>query len=153
VLGLYADHDVFVLPTRAEGVPVALLEAMGAGLVPIVSDIESGVSEVIESGVTGYRPAVGDTASFAAAVAELERNRGRLETMSRTARQTVVERFDIRERVGQYQALFSRWRELYRPRPGIVRLHYGSRLDKAWLPNALVSAFRSSRRQLAGKAR
>ena len=46
-----ADHDVFVLPTRVEGLPVALLEAMGCGVVPVVSNIDSGVPDVVTAGV------------------------------------------------------------------------------------------------------
>ena len=41
-----ADHDVFVLPTRFEGLPIGLLEAMGCGIVPVVSRIDSGVPDV-----------------------------------------------------------------------------------------------------------
>ena len=50
LLDQYVAQDVFVLPTRAEGFPVALVEAMGAGLVPVVSDIESGVPEIVDAG-------------------------------------------------------------------------------------------------------
>ena len=96
VQAAYAKEDVFVLPTRVEGFPVALVEAMGAGLVPVVSDIPSGVPEIVTSGVTGERPAIGDVRAFAQAIAALDRDRSRLETMSAAARQTVVERFDIR---------------------------------------------------------
>jgi glycosyltransferase involved in cell wall biosynthesis len=151
VQALEAEHDVFVLPTRAEGFSVALLEAMAAGLVPVVSDIESGVPEVVEADVSGFRPAVGDIAGFARAIAELGSNRDRLEAMSHAARRTVVERFDARERVPQYQALYARFRELYRPRPADITLHYGSRLDQPWLPNRAVYAVRAARRRLAGK--
>lgn len=151
VQALETEHDVFVLPTRAEGFSVALLEAMAAGLVPVVSDIESGVPEVVEAGVSGYRPAVGDIASFAKSIAELAANRDRLEAMSGAARRTVAERFDARERAPQYQALYARFRELHRPRPADVTLQYGSRLDQPWLPNAAVYAVRYARRRLAGK--
>ena len=68
------DHDVFVLPTRRR-VPVALLEAMGSGVVPVVSDIDSGVPEVVTAGVTGLLPAVGDIEGFAAAIARLHVDR------------------------------------------------------------------------------
>lgn len=153
VLALYTRHDVFVLPTRTEGLPVALLEAMGAGMVPVVSDIASGVPEVVDSGITGFRPAVGDVAGFAAAIRALDNDRNRLETMSRAVRQVVTAHFDIRERVGGYQALYARWRELRRPRPAHVPLPYGSRLDQPWLPNMLVRAARSAQRWLRPRAR
>ncbi len=151
VMAHSAEHDVFVLPTRAEGFPVALLEAMGVGLVPVVSNLKSGVPEVVASGVTGFTPEVGDIAGFASAIAELARNRDRLETMSRAARQIVVEQFDIRERVADYQALFARYRELRRPRPAKIKLHYGSRLDNPWIPNAVVYPIRYGIRLMKGK--
>ena len=50
-------QDVFVLPTRFEGFPVALVEAMGAGLVPVVSDIASGVPEIVVKRATRGVPA------------------------------------------------------------------------------------------------
>ncbi|MBS1790797.1 MAG: glycosyltransferase family 4 protein [Acidobacteria bacterium] len=151
VLDQCARHDVFVLPTRAEGFPVALLEAMGAGLVPVVSNIETGVPEVVTPGVTGFTPEVADIAGFADAIAELAANRDQLEVMSRAARQVVVEQFDIRERVADYQALFARYRELRRPRPTKIKLHYGSRLDHPWIPNAVVFPVRYGIRLMKGK--
>jgi glycosyltransferase involved in cell wall biosynthesis len=141
---LLADHDVFVLPTRFEGHPVALLEAMGAGLVPIVSDIASGVPDVVEPGVSGMMPAVGDIAGFAAAIESLDRDRARLAAMSARAREVVATRFDVRERVAAYEALYARYAALYRPLSSAARLHYGSRLDRRWIPNSLVRLVRSA---------
>jgi glycosyltransferase involved in cell wall biosynthesis len=150
VLALYPEHDVLVMPSRAEGLPVALLEAMAAGVVPVVSDLESGIREVVGTGTTGYRVAPGDVDAFAAAIAELHRDRDRLETMSRQARQSVAERFDIRARAADYQALCARWKELARSRRQHPVLRHGSRLDRPWLPNAVVYAARSAQRWLRG---
>ena len=144
LLAAYATHDIFVLPTRFEGFPVALVEAMGAGLVPVVSDIESGVPEIVEKGRSGECPAIGDIAAFADAIAQLDRDRGRLELMSAAARQTVVARFDVRDRVAAYQSLYARWQELYRPVAGARHLQYGSRLDQPWIPNQVVRLVRSA---------
>ena len=58
VLALCAQSDVFVLPTRFEGFPVSLLEAMSAGLEPVVSDLPSGIPEVVS---TEPRPVCGDS--------------------------------------------------------------------------------------------
>jgi glycosyltransferase involved in cell wall biosynthesis len=146
VIGLYGSQDLFVLPTRVEGFPVALVEAMGAGLAPVVSDIESGVPEVVTSASTGERRPVGDVRAFAQAIAALDRDRPRLAAMRAAARQSIVDRFDIRDRVTAYQALYARWRELYRPLASGRHLQYGSRLDQPWLPNAVVRLVRSATR-------
>jgi glycosyltransferase involved in cell wall biosynthesis len=140
----YTRQDIFVLPTRFEGFPVALLEAMASGLVPVVSDIPSGVPEAVQPELTGYRPPVGDVAGFVDALASIARDRDRLEAMSHAARQTVAARFDIRERVADYQALYRRWRDFYRPLDGRGHLQYGSRLDKPWIPNPIVRAVRTA---------
>lgn len=58
VLGILDSADLFVMPSLSEGIPVAIMEAMGSG-VPVVSTDITGVSELVEHGVTGWlaRPA------------------------------------------------------------------------------------------------
>jgi len=146
LLEAYVAQDVFVLPTRFEGFPVALVEAMGAGLVPVVSDIASGVPEVVVKGESGECPPPGDVEAFATAIVGLGRDRRRLEAMSAAARQTIVEGYDIRDRVADYQALYAKWQELYRPVAGAEHLQYGSRLDQPWIPNPLVRFVRTALR-------
>lgn len=146
VIEVAAEQDVFVLPTKHEGVPVALIEAMSVGLVPVVSDLPSGIREVVEPGVSGFTPAPGDVAGFAETIASLHRDRARLESMSAASRARVEQAFDIRRRVRGWQALFARhhdFRRTHRHRPQHL---YGSRLDQPWLPNTLVRAVRSLRR-------
>ena len=144
VLRLYNDHDVLVMPSRNEGLPVALLEAGAAGVVPVVSDLPSGIPEVVTPGLSGYRPGVGDISGFADAIAALDRDRTRVEEMSGAVRHVVATRFDADQRTAGYQALFGRWHELKRPRPVHPRLAYGSRLDQPWMPNAAVRMIRSA---------
>jgi glycosyltransferase involved in cell wall biosynthesis len=145
VVSACAEHDVFVLPTRSEGLSVATVEAMSAGLVPVVTRLPS-MGEIVEDNQTGILVDVGDVEAFADAVAGLDRDRDRLNAMSFAARSVIAERFDIRDRAAAYQNLYSRWRELYRPRPATVPISYGSRLDRPWLPNPLVRLVRSTLR-------
>ncbi len=70
----------------------------------------------------------------------------RLEAMGAEARRTVVSRFDIRDRAADYQALYARWPELYRPLGAGSHLQYGSRLDQPWIPNPVVRLVRSALR-------
>jgi glycosyltransferase involved in cell wall biosynthesis len=151
VLARLADGDLFILPTRAEGLPVALVEAMGAGLVPIVSDIASGVPELVEHRVSGLRLPVGDVPGFADAIADLAADRATLETMSAAARRAIGSRFDPRPRTAAYQALFAEWRVLRRPRPARLPIPYRTRLDQPWLPNPVVRTVRTAIRRYRGK--
>jgi glycosyltransferase involved in cell wall biosynthesis len=151
VLAIEAEHDVFVLPTRYEGVPVALIEAMSVGLVPVVSAIESGVTEILTDGKTGLMPPVGDIEAFADAIAALDRDRALLERISEAAWRYVAATHDMRERTDAYQSLFARYRELRRPRTGPGFVRYGSRLDRPWIPNVAVKTVRSMIRRVKGK--
>jgi glycosyltransferase involved in cell wall biosynthesis len=49
---LYARHNIFVLPSWYEGMPLSLLEAMAAGLAPIVTRV-GGMKDVVREGVDG----------------------------------------------------------------------------------------------------
>ena len=135
------------MPSRGEGLPVALLEAGAAGVVPVVSDLASGIPEVVESGVSGYRAPVGDIGAFADAIAAIDCDRTGLESMSGTVRDIVTRRFDATQRTVEYQRLFARWRDLRRERPARPRLYYGSRLDQPWMPNVAVKLIRSALRR------
>jgi glycosyltransferase involved in cell wall biosynthesis len=142
---LMASHDVFVLPSEAEGLPLALLESMSAGMVPVVSDLPSGIREVVVHEVTGYLCAVGDVAAFAEAIARLATDRARLEMLSRAAREMIADGYDVRRQARSYEDLFADWSRLRRQKP-LGRLPYGSRLDHPWIPNPLVRFIRERTR-------
>jgi len=62
---------VFVLPSRFEGMPNALLEAMAAGLAVVVTDASPGPLEVVEHGVSGLVVPSDDPEALAAALERL----------------------------------------------------------------------------------
>jgi glycosyltransferase involved in cell wall biosynthesis len=51
---LLTSSDVFVLPSRAEGLSLAMLQAMRCGAVPVVTSMPSGAVQVISHGENGY---------------------------------------------------------------------------------------------------
>ena len=122
-----------------------LLEAGATGVVPVASNLASGIPDVVLPGVTGYRPEPGDVDGFAGAIASLAADRDQLEAMSRAVRERVATKYDASICTAAYERLFSDWRQWKRARPSRVHLPYGSRLDQPWLPNPLVRAIRSAR--------
>jgi glycosyltransferase involved in cell wall biosynthesis len=67
---MLAQSDVFVLPSRAEGVPMALLEAMACGLPSITSPV-GGIPDVFRHGQDGALVTPGNIAEIRAAMAHL----------------------------------------------------------------------------------
>ena len=66
----YAQADVFVLPSHAEGVPIVLMEAMASGL-PVIATRINGIPELVIDGETGLLVDPGDPAALRAAIERL----------------------------------------------------------------------------------
>ena len=89
----YRAADVFVLPSRREGLPVALLEAMASGLPCVASRLPGSTDVMIADGENGLLVPVGDTDAFARAIAGLLRDRARAAMLGAAARTTITCRF------------------------------------------------------------
>lgn len=85
---LLAASDLFIHPTRHEGQPFSLLEAMAAGL-PIVATRASGIPEVIEHERHGLLCAVDDIASLRDTVIDALRRPETMQQMAAAARERV----------------------------------------------------------------
>ena len=80
---------VFVLPSRYEGMPNALLEAMAVGLAVVVTDASPGPLEVVEAGVTGLVVPSDEPASLADALDRLAAQPQLRERLGAAARETL----------------------------------------------------------------
>jgi GalNAc-alpha-(1->4)-GalNAc-alpha-(1->3)-diNAcBac-PP-undecaprenol alpha-1,4-N-acetyl-D-galactosaminyltransferase len=88
---LYHSAMIFALPSRVEGTPNALLEAMSCGLPVVVSDGAPGLLELVEDGVTGLVVPVNDAKALASALRRLARDVGLRRRLGEAARERVSE--------------------------------------------------------------
>lgn len=70
---LYCESDIFLLPSFSEASPLVLLEAMAAGLPPVITE-SAGGSSLVEHGHNGYVVAPGSATEIAEALADLISN-------------------------------------------------------------------------------
>jgi glycosyltransferase involved in cell wall biosynthesis len=102
---LLRAHDVFLLASDYEGLPLSLLEAMGHGLVPVVSDLKSGIPEVVDAD-NGILVPVNDVAGYARAIIHLHQHRDELAAKSAAARARVRQEFSVAAMTDRWLAAF-----------------------------------------------
>lgn len=94
VARLLATTDIFVLPSHNEGLPVAILEAMGAGL-PVVTTPVGAIPELVIPEQTGVLVPPGDSSALAEALARLVKNPELRIELGRMARERISRHFRI----------------------------------------------------------
>lgn len=97
--------DLFVLPSREEGMSNAILEAMAAGR-PVVATDVGGNGEILDDGRTGVLVPGGDCDAMAAAIARLLHDVERARALAIAARQDVTARFGARASVARLERLY-----------------------------------------------
>lgn len=103
---LLAQHQIFVLSTHYEGMPLALIEAMACGCACIGTDV-IGVREVIEHGKTGLLVPEGDAKALADAILLFLSQPKLAQKMGQAARQSVQDRFTADRMHARYMSLFN----------------------------------------------
>lgn len=140
VMQLLSEMDFIILPSKAEGLPVTIAEAMKSGVIPLVNDIPGGIQELVIDNETGFKIKENLAITYAERLCE------------------IVEDENVRERIiknclGKANLLFNptintksieniflnacTQKELKNP----MKI-YGSRLDQKWIPNFVVANIR-----------
>ena len=97
IVFLLQQADVFILPSRWEGMPLAILEAMSCGLPCIVSNIP-GNRDLVDDGITGRVFEVAAHLALADKVINYINNPGLMIEHGHNARENVVENYDLNTR-------------------------------------------------------
>lgn len=106
VRSVLASADMFVLPSRHEGLSNALLEAMACGL-PSVATRVSGSEDVIEDHHSGLLIPPNDPPALAAALLELVLDRDRAATMGTRGRKRIIDAYSQARLTSQLERLYA----------------------------------------------
>ena len=98
--------DIFVLSSLSEGISLALLDAMAAG-VPAVATAVGGNREVIEESRSGILVPVQAPVVLAQALLALIHNPARRRELGAGGRRRVEEAFSFRRMIDDYEALYA----------------------------------------------
>jgi glycosyltransferase involved in cell wall biosynthesis len=90
----YQMADLFVLPSRQEGMPNAVLEAMACGL-PVIGTTISGTMDIIPDDKFGILSKPGDEFSLSQALKELIRNKSNREQISKNVIERINHQFSL----------------------------------------------------------
>lgn len=85
---IWAENHVLVMPSRYEGLPLAMVEALLCGR-PVVATNVAGHAEIIDDGVTGFLADAPVASLFRRALERLWERRSELEDMGRAAAKSI----------------------------------------------------------------
>ncbi|MDY6913650.1 MAG: glycosyltransferase [Planctomycetota bacterium] len=105
VQGLLSAADIFVMPSRWEGWPLALAEAMAAQL-PIVASDAPGICDVLVDGQTGLMVLPEDAAALAKAIERLAGDAELRTRLAQAARREVVQKHSIEKNIARHEEIY-----------------------------------------------
>jgi glycosyltransferase involved in cell wall biosynthesis len=107
VVSYLRASDAFLFPSRQEGMPNALLEAMAVALPCIASKI-SGTEDLLQQGRTGYLYPLDDEAAFAECLAGVLTNRAEAQRVGSAAREFIQKSYSLDSISARYDVLYRR---------------------------------------------
>ena len=142
LLNILTDQDVFLLPSMLEGFPVSLIEAMKAGVVPMVTDWDSAVDELITPGVTGFYFKVGAVKDYVQCIKRLHADTVLLNSIAQNGIAKANALFDPYVNTQKFDELYLTVFNTNTDKKFASKV-YGSRLDQPWILNKLTYIIRN----------
>ena len=102
---LFERAGVYCLPSKNEGMPMSVLEAMAHG-VPTIATPVGGVPQVIEDGVNGYLMPVDDEGRLSELLCRLMDSQGLRASIGAAARATISDNFNIEQNMEELVQLY-----------------------------------------------
>ena len=146
VLELLPQMKVILLPSLAEGMPVVLIEAMKAGVIPIVNDLPGGIQELIIDGQTGYKIPGNHVTGYIERIMELMNSDRDMLTLQKESMELANNLFNPLENTKKIEDRIIGMLEK-NPKSKMPEKVYGSRLDNKYFPNFMTTFFRSNKKK------
>lgn len=141
IIKVLPTYDFLILPTIAEGMPVTVIEAMKAGVVPVVNHLSGGLEELIGNNERGVLIEQNRVENYATSLQQLQQQPERARKMAQMASAYACSEFDAVNCTLTIETFIASYAKNIRQVK--AQKAYGSRLDQKWLPNLLVCFFRS----------
>jgi glycosyltransferase involved in cell wall biosynthesis len=103
---ILGDLDMVICCSRNEGTPVALIEAMAAGI-PVLSTDVGGVGDLVTHGQTGWLVPPGDPPALARAIRTLLEDPALRSRLAAAARPVALEKHDLKGLLHRMEALYT----------------------------------------------
>ncbi len=140
VAKILSTTKFIILPSLSEGMPLSVIEAMKAGVVPIVNDIPGGLNEIVINGKTGFTVSENNTKVYAEIIIELLENENICTMLSFNASKLANSYFNAKVNTSNIEKQFILTGETFNDK--VVKRVYGSRLDHPLIPNILTKTLR-----------
>ncbi len=99
---IISQYDILLLPSRLDGRPQVVLEALAMG-VPVIASNVGGLPSLVEPEITGYLCRAADAEQFSNCLQELAQDADRLKLMKQAAREFALNKLGVERMVGQYK--------------------------------------------------
>lgn len=146
LLKLLPGMQTIILPSIAEGMPVSLIEAMKAGVIPVVNDIPGGIQELIIDDETGFKIKGNEVDGYVEKIIEVVNNDYTAKYIRQNCITVANKWFDPINNTNTIEEAFVTLNNAPR-KLKLVNKAYGSRMDEPWIPNIITMLYRKYSRQ------
>ena len=105
---IYRAHEIFLFPSRFEGMGIALAEAMASGLVPLAARIQGVTNVIVEDGVSGHIFDQSDLSAARVAIQKLIDDASNRLSMRIAAHERAGELFYMNEMATEYATVLNK---------------------------------------------
>lgn len=142
LLLLLKNMHIILLPSLAEGMPVVIIEAMKAGVIPIVNDIDGGLQELVLENQTGFKVSKNEVNGYVDKINLVANDRDKIKELHKNCVELANQLFDPFDNTRVIEDFLMQVATTKRKAKSSKKA-YGSRLDEKWIPNWLTKIIRS----------